>query len=95
MKEILDKLNEEFASESIELEKSIEFLFTNCNQKKLNSKLKGRNLKHNISNLKVKLEKQYALRFAVTVATTADAIAKKKKYRLRGRSSETAKAHRG
>jgi len=75
MKEILDKLHEEFACESQELEKSIEFLFTNCNQKKLNSKLKGRNLKHNISNLKVKLEKQYALRFAVTVATTADAIA--------------------
>jgi len=75
MKEILEKLDEEFASENQELEKSIEFLFTNCNQKKLNSKLKGRNLKHNISNLKVKLEKQYALRFAVTVATTADAIA--------------------
>jgi len=75
MKEILDKLHEEFASENQELEKSIEFLFTNCNQKKLNSKLKGRNLKHNISNLKVKLEKQYALRFAVTVATTADTIA--------------------
>lgn len=75
MKEILGKLHEEFASENQELEKSIEFLFTTCNQKKLNSKLKGRNLKHNISNLKVKLEKQYALRFAVTVATTADAIA--------------------
>jgi len=75
MKEILEKLHEEFASENQELEKSIEFLFTTCNQKKLNSKLKGRNLKHNISNLKVKLEKQYALRFAVTVATTADAIA--------------------
>jgi len=75
MKEILEKLGEEYASENQELEKSIEFLFTNCNQKKLNSKLKGRNLKHNISNLKVKLEKQYALRFAVTVATTADAIA--------------------
>jgi len=75
MKEILEKLNEEFSSENQELEKSVEFLFTTCNQKKLNSKLKGRNLKHNISNLKVKLEKQYALRFAVTVATTADAIA--------------------
>jgi len=75
MKEILEKLDDEFESENQELEKSIEFLFTNCNQKKLNSKLKGRNLKHNISNLKVKLEKQYALRFAVTVATTADAIA--------------------
>jgi len=75
MKEILEKLDDEFEYENQEMEKSIEFLFTNCNQKKLNSKLKGRNLKHNISNLKIKLEKQYALRFAVTVATTADAIA--------------------
>jgi len=75
MSKILKKLGEEFASENQEVEKSMEFLFTSCNQKKLNSKLKGRNLKHNISNLKVKLEKQYALRFAVQVATTADSIA--------------------
>jgi len=75
MNKILQKLGEEFASENQEVEKSMEFLFTSCNQKKLNSKLKGRNLKHNISNLKVKLEKQYALRFAVQVATTADSIA--------------------
>jgi len=76
MSEILQKMGEEFAPENQEVEKCIEFLFTNCNQKKLNSKLKGRNLKHNISNLKVKLEKQYALSFAVQVATTADTIAK-------------------
>jgi hypothetical protein len=76
MSKILHKLGEEFTSENQEIEKSMEFLFTNCNQKKLNSKLKGRNLKHNISNLKVKLEKQYALRFAVEVATTGDSIAK-------------------
>jgi len=75
MSKILQKLGEEFASENQEIEKSMEFLFTSCNQKKLNSKLKGRNLKHNISNLKTKLEKQYALRFAVQVATTADSIA--------------------
>jgi len=75
MSKILQKLGEEFASENQEVEKSMEFLFTSCNQKKLNSKLKGRNLKHNISNLKVKLEKQYSLRFAVQVATTADSIA--------------------
>jgi len=75
MSKILQKLEDEFASENQEVEKSMEFLFTSCNQKKLNSKLKGRNLKHNISNLKVKLEKQYALRFAVQVATTADSIA--------------------
>jgi len=76
MSKILQKICEEFTCENQEVVKSIEFLFTNCNQKKLNSKLKGRNLKHNISNLKVKLEKQYALRFAVQVANTADAIAR-------------------
>jgi len=75
MSTILQKLENEFASENQEVEKNMEFLFTSCNQKKLNSKLKGRNLKHNISNLKVKLEKQYALRFAVQVANTADSIA--------------------
>merc|ERR1719245_2990417 len=75
MNEILEKLYEDFASENQELAKCIEFLFTNCNQKKLHSKLKGRNLKHNISNLKEKLEKQFKLQFAITVATTANAIA--------------------
>jgi len=75
MSKILEKLGGEFASENQQIDKSMEFLFTNCNQKKLNSKLKGRNLKHNISNLKVKLEKQYALSFAVQVATTGDSIA--------------------
>jgi len=74
MSKILQKLGED-ASEHQEVEKSMEFLFKSCNQKKLNSKLKGRNLQHNISNLKVKLEKQYALRFAVQIATTADSIA--------------------
>jgi len=58
-----------------EMERSMEFLFNSCNQKKLNTKLKARNLKHNISNLRFKLEKQYALSFAVRVAEVADAIA--------------------
>jgi len=57
------------------LKNYVDFLFKSCNQKKLNSKLKKRNLKHNISNLKVKLDKQYALSFAVKVANTADVIA--------------------
>merc|ERR1719419_2017014 len=52
----------------------VDFLFKSCNQKKLNSKLKKRNLKHNIANLKVKLDKQHALSFAVKVANTADVI---------------------
>jgi len=75
MNEILKKMDEEFIYSNHELAKGIEFLFTSCNQKKLNSKLKGRNLKHNISNLKQKLEKQYDLTFAVQVACTAETIA--------------------
>jgi len=75
MSKILKKMVEEFPSEQQEVEKNMTFLFTNCNQKKLNSKLKGRNLNSNISNLKDKLEKQHLLRFAVQVATTADMIA--------------------
>jgi len=75
MIKILERLGEGLVTGNQEVEKSMEFLFTSCNQKKLNSKLKGRNLKHNIANLKVKLEKQYALSFAVQVANTADAIA--------------------
>merc|ERR1719445_1590769 len=58
-----------------DIERSIDFLFNSCNQKKLNTKLKARNLKHNISNLRLKSEKQYALSFAVRVAELADFIA--------------------
>jgi len=58
------------------IEKQMHFLFMSCNQKKLNTKLKKRNLKHNIANLKVKLEKQHALSFAVRIANIADSIAK-------------------
>jgi len=73
---ILERMMEEqTAVESADVQKSyVEFLFKTCNQKKLNTKLKKRNLKHNIANLKVKLDKQYALSFAVKVATTAEAI---------------------
>jgi len=73
---ILEKMMvEETDVESADVQKGyVEFLFKTCNQKKLNTKLKKRNLKHNIANLKVKLEKQYALSFAVRVATTAEAI---------------------
>jgi len=71
---ILSKMQEEW-TDFEEMEKSLEFLFTSCNQKKLNTKLKARNLKHNIVNLKMKLEKQYSLSFAVRVANIADSIA--------------------
>jgi len=76
MNKILRKLSEVHAATSLEVEKCMEFLFKSCNQKKLNSKLKGRNLRHNIDNLQVKLEKQYSLCFAVQVASVADSIAK-------------------
>jgi len=55
------------------LKKSMDFLFTACNQVKL-SKLKGRNLKHHIANLRVKLEKRYALSLGVLVANAAESI---------------------
>jgi len=74
MESILYSMRDQWADLE-EMEKSMEFLFNSCNQKKLNTKLKARNLKHNISNLRLKLEKQYALSFAVRVAETADAMA--------------------
>jgi len=58
------------------VEKQLDFLFHECNQKKLNTKLRKRNLEHNIQNIKLKLEKQHCLSFAVRVAKVADAIAK-------------------
>lgn len=58
-----------------EMKKNVEFLFSSCNQKKLNTKLKPRNLRHNIVSLRLKLEKQYDLSFAVRVASIADSLA--------------------
>jgi len=58
-----------------EMRRSVDFLFNLCNQKKLNTRLKARNLKHNISSLKLKLEKQHTLLFAVRISQTADSIA--------------------
>jgi len=73
MSRILEKLCEEHFANKSEMKKSIDFLFTSCNQEKL-TKLKGRNLKHHIANLKVKLEKRYALSFGVRVANIAKTI---------------------
>jgi len=74
MLSILNRMRGQWADVG-EMEKSIDFLFNSCNPKKLNIKLKARNLKHNISNLKMRLEKQYALSFAVRVSELADCIA--------------------
>jgi len=77
MVDILNKMKDAW-SEYNEMEKRINFLFNTCNQIKLNTKLKPRSLKHHIENLRVKLEKQHALSFAVHVARTADSIALKR-----------------
>lgn len=74
MLSILNRMRDQWADFE-EMEKRMEFLFNSCNPKKLNTKLKARNLKHNISNLKLKLDKQYSLSFAVNVSELADCIA--------------------
>jgi len=71
---ILERLGRELLESKTDVMKSIDFLFTSCNQAKL-SKLKGRNLKHHITNLKVKLEKRCALSFGVQIAHTAEQVA--------------------
>jgi len=71
---VLEKLREG-GTAFHDVEKHLDFLFNSCNQRKLNGKLRTRNLNHNIANLKAKLEKQYALSFSVIVARTADSIA--------------------
>jgi len=75
LRKILERLCKESAFYIQEVEERIEFLFRNCHQKKLNSKYKRWNLKFSISSLRMKIERQYALRFATVVATTADTIA--------------------
>jgi len=73
MRKILSRLRDEGCLYQ-DVAKSVEFLFTSCDQKKLNGKLKTRTLKHNIANLRNKLDKQYALSFAILVANAADKI---------------------
>lgn len=52
----------------------MEFLFTSCDQSKLNRKLKPRSLKHQINYTIVKLKRLNALNFAITIAKTAEAL---------------------
>jgi len=70
---ILERIGEQ-RPETISLQKVLQFLFTSCNLKKLSSKLKVRNIKHNISNLKAKLDKQRSLAFALQLSNTAEKI---------------------
>jgi len=72
---ILERMAGKQIPENPGLEKCLQFLFSTCNQKKLSSKLKTRNLKHNIANLKVKLDKQHSLAFAVRLSSVAEKIA--------------------
>jgi len=70
---ILQRLRDKFHPHQ-KIGKCVEFLFTSFDRKKFRGKLKARSLKHNIANLKLKLEKQYFLNFAINAATTADCI---------------------
>jgi len=74
LSKILERMTDNIFDAGVE--KQLDFLFSECNQKKLNTKLRKRNLEHNIQNIKSKLEKQHCLSFAVRVAKVADAIAK-------------------
>jgi len=74
MLRILSRLKDDW-TDLAEMKKNLEFLFHHCNPKKLNTKIKPRNLKHNMVNLKLKLQKQHELSFAVRVAETAISIA--------------------
>jgi len=71
MQMILGRLRNEVSGYQ-EVAEHMEFLFTTFDQSRLNGKLKSRNLKHNIHNLHLKIKKQYALNFAITVANTAE-----------------------
>jgi len=73
---ILARMSEDIFDKDVE--KQLDFLFNYCNQKKLNTKVKKRNLKHNIQNLKAKLEKQHCLSFALRVVDVADAITRER-----------------
>jgi len=74
MVDILNRMKEDLTDVE-ETENSMNFLFNCCNHKKLNTKVKARNLRHNIANLKAKLEKQHLLCFGVKVANIADELA--------------------
>jgi len=73
---ILARMSEDIFDTDVE--KQLDFLFDDCNQKKLNTKVKKRNLKHSIQNLQAKLEKQHCLSFALRVVDVADAIARER-----------------
>jgi len=72
---ILERMAGKQTPQNTDLEKCLQFLFSTCNQKKIFSKLKSRKLKHNIANLKIKLDKQHSLAFAVCLSTVAGKIA--------------------
>jgi len=72
---VLERLGEEIFDGKRDVKKSLDFLFLECNQKKLMTKLKGRNLRHNIVSLKVKIAKRCGLSFGLRVVNTANNIA--------------------
>jgi len=74
MSEILETMPDCMFRDDIETK--LNFLFEKCNQKKLNTKLSERNLKHTMYNLNVKLEKLDCLTFSIQLVRMADKIAK-------------------
>jgi len=74
MAKILNRMKGEWADVE-KFEHSVDFLFNSCNHKKLNTKIKARNLRHNMANLEIKLKKVGMLYFGVVIANTADEIA--------------------
>jgi len=71
LQSILERLGGQRKPETQRFEKCLQFLFTTCDQKKL-FKLKLRNIKHNIANVKTKLDKQHSLAFSIQLSKTAE-----------------------
>jgi len=74
LSKILKRLEGQQVPEIQSLEKSLQFVFSTCNQRKLSSQLKMRNIKHNIANLTTKLNRQYSLQFARQISDIAEKI---------------------
>jgi len=71
---ILSRMSEIIFDKAIE--KKVDFLFHECNHKKIAAKLKNRTFDSNIRRLKLKLQRLYSLDFAVQFLRVADEIAR-------------------
>jgi len=71
---ILKRLSEDVFRRNMDLNKSLDFLYTASDQRKLHGKLKNRNVRHNIMSLRAKINKRCGLSFGVQVASIARSI---------------------